>query len=492
MAIDVNKLIADAKAERAAAAAKQDIADKAAAALSEANKANKAYKQQVQNKLDYANNLQQTINDYEGQLETYAIQISRDGKLNPVDQKDFNRVLSNYEKVSKTYKSTIDEVNTTLAKAPSPTKVETVGGQATIGKTKEQQTVDQIANPNAGTAGSAVTVDSVNKDLDLKIKDAAQFIHDINPAARIGLAKELTAAGIKTGDFKGLENPTLLSNYRMLLNQAKAYNATNKDIKGFTPLDLTGFKSYKKELTAASGGTAGGTTTDTVLFTPERATSYINQEFQTYLNRDATPKEIADLTRKLKIAQEKNPSRTVTDSNGNRVTRQGLDAAGFLDSEIKKLPEYGKKQQSKIIPKTESILATAKANGVLADKNQIDAWNQRIKNGEEAATIQSEIRSMAATGRPDAIAKQLAAGNDLATILSPYKQYMQQILEVPADQIDLNDKTLQMAITGDKPMSLYDYQNALRKDTRWQYTNNAKTAVADSVSTVLKDFGFMG
>jgi hypothetical protein len=69
---------------------------------------------------------------------------------------------------------------------------------------------------------------------------------------------------------------------------------------------------------------------------------------------------------------------------------------------------------------------------------------------------------------------------------------MQQILEVPADQIDLNDKTLQMAITGDKPMSLYDYQNALRKDTRWQYTNNAKTAVADSVSTVLKDFGFMG
>jgi hypothetical protein len=360
MAIDVNKIIADAKAARAAAVANQAIADKAADALSEANKANKAYKQKVQNKLDYANNLQQTINDYEGQLEVYAIQISRDGKLNPVDQKDFDRVASNYKKISDTYKGTIDEVNTILAKAPSPTKVEIAGNKAVIGKTKEQQAVDQITNPSAGTAGSAATVDSINKDLTAKDKDAAQFIHDIKPAERIALAKELTALGIKTPDLKGLENPTLLGNYRVLLNQAKAYNSTNKDIKGFTPLDLTGFKSYKKELTAAAGGGAGGTTTDTVLFTRERATSYINQEFQTYLNRDATPKEVADLTKRLEIAQKANPSKTVTDANGNRVTRQGLDSAGFLDSEIKKLPEYGKKIESKVAPKTESILATAR------------------------------------------------------------------------------------------------------------------------------------
>jgi len=347
MAIDVNKLIADAKAERAAAVAKQAIADKAAAALNEANKANKTYKQKVQNKLDYANNLQQTINDYEGQLETYATQIARDGKLNPVDQKDFNRVLSNYEKVSNTYKGTIDDVNAILAKAPSPTKVETTGGQAVIGKTKEQQTVDQVNNQTFNVPGAAATVESVNKDLDAKIKDAAQLIHDMGKPDRVALAKELTAAGIKTGDFKGLENPTLLSNYKMLLNQAKAYNSTNKDIKGFAPLDFTGFKSYKKELTAAAGGGTGGPTTDTVLFTRERATSYINQEFQTYLNRDATPKEIADLTKRLEIAQKANPSRTVTDANGNRVTRQGLDSAGFLDSEIKKLPEFLKKEQSK-------------------------------------------------------------------------------------------------------------------------------------------------
>jgi hypothetical protein len=366
------------------------------------------------------------------------------------------------------------------------------GIQNAQSETNNASSAATFDNPSAGTTGIAATIDSVNKDLTAKDKDAAQLIHDMKPAERIALAKELTDAGIKTPDLKGLENPTLLGNYRVLLNQAKAYNTTNKDIKGFTPLDLTGFKSYKKELTAASGGGAGGTNTDTLLFTRERAASYINQEFQTYLSRDATPKEIADLTTKLEIAQKKNPSRTVTDSNGNRVTRQGLDAAGFLDSEIKKLPEYGKKLEAKVAPKTESILATAKANGILANQHQIDTWNQRIKNGEDVATIQSEIRGMAATGRPDNIAKQLAAGNNLDTVLSPYKQYMQQILEVPADQIDLNDKTLQMAIGGDKPMSLYDYQNALRKDPRWQYTNNAKTAVSDSISTVLKDFGFMG
>ena len=40
--------------------------------------------------------------------------------------------------------------------------------------------------------------------------------------------------------------------------------------------------------------------------------------------------------------------------------------------------------------------------------------------------------------------------------------------------------------------SLYDFQRALRKDARWQYTNNAREEVSNSVMQVLKDFGFRG
>ena len=99
---------------------------------------------------------------------------------------------------------------------------------------------------------------------------------------------------------------------------------------------------------------------------------------------------------------------------------------------------------------------------------------------------------MAGLGRPDSIKKLLAEGTDLDTIYSPYKTTMASILEVPVDQIDLNDATLQSAIGPDKEMPLYEFRKALKKDNRWQYTNNARKEVSDNVLRVLKDFGFQG
>jgi hypothetical protein len=40
--------------------------------------------------------------------------------------------------------------------------------------------------------------------------------------------------------------------------------------------------------------------------------------------------------------------------------------------------------------------------------------------------------------------------------------------------------------------TMYDFQRALRKDARWQYTNNAREDVFQSVGKVLQDFGFQG
>jgi hypothetical protein len=49
-----------------------------------------------------------------------------------------------------------------------------------------------------------------------------------------------------------------------------------------------------------------------------------------------------------------------------------------------------------------------------------------------------------------------------------------------------------MAIGPDKEMSLYDFQRQLRKDTRWQYTDNAREEVSNAAMKVLQDFGFQG
>jgi hypothetical protein len=41
-------------------------------------------------------------------------------------------------------------------------------------------------------------------------------------------------------------------------------------------------------------------------------------------------------------------------------------------------------------------------------------------------------------------------------------------------------------------MSIYDFQRTLRKDPRWQYTDNAREESSTAVLGVLRDFGFQG
>jgi hypothetical protein len=46
--------------------------------------------------------------------------------------------------------------------------------------------------------------------------------------------------------------------------------------------------------------------------------------------------------------------------------------------------------------------------------------------------------------------------------------------------------------SGDKELPIYEFQRQLRKDARWQYTNQAKEEVSDVALKVLRDFGFQG
>ena len=86
----------------------------------------------------------------------------------------------------------------------------------------------------------------------------------------------------------------------------------------------------------------------------------------------------------------------------------------------------------------------------------------------------------------------LGQGVDLQSIYSPYKQVMANVLEINPETITLDDPVLRSAINQTGETSIYDFQRALRKDPRWQYTNNAREEVSNIATQVLKDFGFMG
>jgi hypothetical protein len=142
-----------------------------------------------------------------------------------------------------------------------------------------------------------------------------------------------------------------------------------------------------------------------------------------------------------------------------------------------------------------TLRATARANGFNLDTqfgSNINDWLQRLAKGESIETFKNTIRSAAKLGLPDKVANLLDQGLDLKDIYAPYRNVMASILEVAPDSISLDDKTLRMAIGPEKEISLYDFQRILRKDPRWQYTDNARAESSDSVLKVLKDFGFQG
>ena len=215
------------------------------------------------------------------------------------------------------------------------------------------------------------------------------------------------------------------------------------------------------------------------------ARALINGAFKSELGRDATTAEITKLTKQLNAAENKNPFKTV-----KGIRTGGLNKEQFLKDEIVKLPEFAKKKTDKVALTGQSILSTAKANGVTLNQAEVDSFTKRVQDGTDIKIIDSEIRNIAGLGMPDKVIKLLEQGVNLNTVYSPYRNLMATILELNPESIDLKDPTLRLAFGPDKETTIYDFEKTLRKDYRWQYTDNAKRDVSNVALKVLRDFGF--
>ena len=148
------------------------------------------------------------------------------------------------------------------------------------------------------------------------------------------------------------------------------------------------------------------------------------------------------------------------------------------------------------------LLATARSNGFKLEQilpkdaagKPLSASEvlQRIATGKlDVNRIKDDIRKLAAVGQSDFVKDQLAQGNDLDVIYSPYRNRMAQVLEIEDPlSIDLNDPSLRMGITKEGDMNIFDYEKALRKDKRWRFTETAREEAAGVLDTILRDFGF--
>lgn len=348
--------------------------------------------------------------------------------------------------------------------------------EETAAVTPEQQVAQysQIVNTLADPANKKLLIDTQNN-----------------------LKKNFGYTGPTDGTWSLAFQSSLQKAYEIRAGLPKVLQGTDFASFIVSPTINTGIK------TGATGAGGGPSVTEYPTISSQTdAISAINKVFNAELGRDATQPELTALTPKLLDAQRKSPSRqTVKTVGGKKVveTLTGLDTTQFLTDEIKKTPvlkaEIDQRLKSAQSITRQALENTARANGLDLNKNfgsVVDTWVKRIDNGENIDVFNNLIRSTAKIGLPDKVSGLLDSGVDLETVYSPYKRLMASTLEIDPASISIDDATLRMAIGPDKEMSLYDFKRSLRKDPRWQYTDQARESVSEAALGVLRDFGFMG
>lgn len=306
---------------------------------------------------------------------------------------------------------------------------------------------------------------------------------NMSPEERLALSKLLKDAGyLRTTTSK--YNKDLSSAYSTAAQDAQTEGAKTGRGATFT------IKDFLLENRQEGAGGAANTPYVTIA-SPSAAKDYINQTFQRELQRDASEAELKKLVPALIKAQAANPIKTKT-VKGVRQTIQGLDTSQWIKEKVQALPEFKKRAEDKTFVSIQDLQTTARNNGLTLLPSQIESFKVRLNNGESPDVIKNSIRAIAANTMPDSVRKLMDAGNDLSDVYQPYRQSMASILEIPYDKIDLSDPTLTNAITDKGNMTIFDFKKSLRKDPRWQYTDNARESVSSGLTQVLKDFGFMG
>lgn len=96
-----------------------------------------------------------------------------------------------------------------------------------------------------------------------------------------------------------------------------------------------------------------------------------------------------------------------------------------------------------------------------------------------------------------AFASQIASGQTIQDIASPYMERMADLLEMNPAEVDVFNNKIQAALKqtdkDGKPaaMDLGSFADFVRQDKRWQYTDNAREQVNGLTAELLQQFGLL-
>ena len=493
MAVDVDKLIADAKKAQAAA---RTAAAKAQAQASK-DKVDAETQARSKSQTDYANTLKPRLEQYESQLAIWARKIARGDKLSTVEKKEFDRLVADYNSLNKTVDAAIKKSNDILVEARKKAAA------------KPSATVPNQAGPT-GTPATAPT------------PTPATGLTPTTPAVK---PKPTTTPAVKPKPGTPAETPTPVDREATALGAAST--TTDLALPETLFKNIPSLNAILKKFVNTPGMTEAAflkLVRDDVWF-KQNSKEIKNRYVQYYNYRDlqasgqaqgttAYEMEIAKIEASLKKRATEIGSAAASDPAALRKAAENLYITNrsddesfitdFLAASIRPIKGMigGKATEGysgEALTNYDKLVEAARDNGfqvsdILPGATTEQQVIQGIISGKiDVNRVIGDARKLAAQGQPQYVRDLLAQGYNLKQVFAPYRQVMANVLEIgDPNQIDLNDPVLRSAITDKGDMNLYDFRKTLRQDNRWQYTAQAKEDVSTAALQVLRDFGFQG
>lgn len=513
MAVDLNKLVEDTKKKQAEAKAKADAAKKA----SEKTKQDAAAAAKYKSLNDRADTLRKSSKAFEDTIRRYARKIALGDKLDALEQNELDNALAQYQKLqTEITKTQQDAYNLYTGRTESPTPIATPAG------TTRPATGGTPTGTAAPIPTTPVTAETPKSKVEQKPKDKTGTKTPVKTPSKTDSKPGATGPSGPsgpTGTPQTLES--LLQKTEFWFDLPDYIFKTVPEIGDLLVKAVNGRWDEKEFLSAIKLTKWWQSNSE-----PIRQRIIARAKFNELQGsgQDTSKTEYAMDTAAIKRnvqARARALGANLDENAINQVVARIYD--GFLEDDTVAVDSFIAPYIGKItsivgtglgiqptgysgqaLRNYQSLQAIAKANGlkisdilprlsVLPGQTLDDVVLQKLATGElDINRLAQDARNIAAQGTPDYVKGLLQQGYDLEQIFAPYKNVMGSLLELNPDEIDLNDTTLRSAIGQDREMNIYDFKKALRKDSRWQYTQNAREEVATSVLGILRDFGFQG
>lgn len=492
---------------------------------------------EINNKQNYIETLRKSLPNYEGVIERYALKVARGDELDALEQDELKVAQSRYSSVMNTIQEVQQDIFTTLypsqkkksdvektplaSAGPTGTAATTPISTPTPTPTQTQTpSLTPSQTPSQTPSGDGRKKDNQRQDQSPAIVTSAGF----NPArfrmgeeASMGAAKPSGIGEVATGkrtleDILGdVKNYFDLPDYIFRLDKdlsdllVRAVNEKWTIDRWNKEIELTNWwRKNNKDVRS-------------------RLTSFGNYEDLRSQGQDVSKSDYGLwLSKKkgtLKADARNIAGVTLTDQQAEEIAKKIY--LGFLDDDEnairaflvpfisqttsivggKPITGYG----GQALKNYQTLQSIAKANGLslrdilpgisatTTDGNLEEAVLEKLALGElDINRISQDARIIAGTGQPEFVRNLLNQGYDLEQIYSPYKSVMASVLELNPEEIDLKELSGYGLFSDKGQSNIYDFKKALRKDSRWQYTNTARTEVSNSALQVLRDFGFQG